>query len=257
MPIRRRPSSPIPVGVLLALGLVVACATASHAADLRDVPELTEADWQKLDRGEVSAKSAVLAGMDGGQAWVVLPYTPSEVYAIIRDVAAYPRWRADIKEVTSQKWIAPNVEEVSYVAHLVRTIHITLRRTHSEAPRYVWWTMKEGDIKAFSGGYNIYPLDQGETLLEYHTAADAGIWVPGFVKSAVTTSNLPSSLREFLPELERRFGHRERKPVKHLAVAPFRFCTFDCVDAAPPAVAMTPPTVGIPVTSETGSAGAK
>ena len=107
------------------------------------------------------------------------------VWAIAVDIADYPNWAHDIKDVTihSHDDQGRPFEVAFRASALGRSTHYTLRYDYSNAPRELGWKMLRGDIqRAIDGKFTFEPTAEGTTVARYDLAIDLVVPLPGFVK---------------------------------------------------------------------------
>jgi len=131
--------------------------------------------------------------------------SPERCFAISADIAAYPSWAADVKEVT----VAERDEEgrptlVAFRAGAFgRSTTYTLRYDYAEAPGVLAWVQVEGDITAkLDGRYVFAPAADGGTEVTYHLEAELRVPIPGFVKTRAQGRIQASALRELKARAE-------------------------------------------------------
>jgi uncharacterized membrane protein len=107
------------------------------------------------------------------------------VWEIATDIARYPEWARDIKEVVIVATDdAGRALEVEFRASaLGRSTHYTLKYDYSRAPAELVWQMLEGDIeRSIDGAFVFTSVDGGGTEVRYELAIDLVVPLPGFVK---------------------------------------------------------------------------
>jgi uncharacterized membrane protein len=107
------------------------------------------------------------------------------VWEIATDIARYPEWARDIKEVviTVTDDDGRPLEVEFRASALGRSTHYTLIYDYSEAPDVLGWKMLEGDIeRSIDGAFVFTPVDGDKTEARYDLAIDLVVPLPGFVK---------------------------------------------------------------------------
>lgn len=110
---------------------------------------------------------------------------PERVWAIAVDIARYPEWARDIKDVTIHTTDAEGrASEVEFRASaLGRSTHYTLIYDYADAPNRLGWQMLSGDIeRSIDGAFVFIPTADGGTEVRYDLAIDLVVPLPGFVK---------------------------------------------------------------------------
>ena len=116
---------------------------------------------------------------------ITIDASPERVWDIAVDIANYPNWAHDIKDVTiHQTDDAGRPAEVEFRASaLGRSTHYTLAYDYGAAPKRLAWSMVRGDIqRSIDGVFTFEPTDDGGTLVRYDLEIDLAIPLPGFVK---------------------------------------------------------------------------
>ena len=116
---------------------------------------------------------------------IVIDAPHERVWEIATDIARYPEWARDIKEVVIVATDdADRPLEVEFRASaLGRSTHYTLKYDYSRAPGVLVWQMLEGDIeRSIDGAFVFTPVDGGGTEVRYELAIDLVVPLPGFVK---------------------------------------------------------------------------
>jgi uncharacterized protein YndB with AHSA1/START domain len=116
---------------------------------------------------------------------ITIDAAPERVWDIAVDIANYPNWAHDIKDVTIHETDDEGrPAEVEFRASaLGRSTHYTLAYDYGAAPKRLAWSMVRGDIqRSIDGVFTFEPTDDGGTLVRYDLEIDLAIPLPGFVK---------------------------------------------------------------------------
>lgn len=116
---------------------------------------------------------------------ITIDAPPERVWDIAADIANYPAWARDIKDVTVHSTDDQGrPSEVEFRASaLGRSTHYTLKYDYELAPGQLGWKMLRGDIqRAIDGLFTFEPTDTGGTLVRYDLRIDLAVPLPGFVK---------------------------------------------------------------------------
>jgi uncharacterized membrane protein len=108
-----------------------------------------------------------------------------QVWATAVDIARYPEWARDIKDVVIHATDSNGrPSEVEFRASaLGRSTHYTLIYDYSDAPNRLGWQMLSGDIeRSIDGAFVFIPNAAGGTEVRYDLAIDLVVPLPGVVK---------------------------------------------------------------------------
>jgi ribosome-associated toxin RatA of RatAB toxin-antitoxin module len=114
---------------------------------------------------------------------IMINATPQAVMDVILDIAAYPEWQKDIREV---KVLERDQDDRVLRAHFVvdarlMTAIYTLAYTYS--PDAVRWELVSSEqLRQLDGGYTVTSATGGTTTVTYQLEADPTISVPGFLR---------------------------------------------------------------------------
>jgi ribosome-associated toxin RatA of RatAB toxin-antitoxin module len=213
----------VTAGVLLAPGATLGedaaaqLPTPSCVACRADVPTLREGlepgDWEVLRAGDVLAKATGPASDGKGRsvtALGIVPASPAQVWAVVTDWEAYPRF-------------LPNTEQTRVVRVEGSRVWLSqhLRLAFTDVRYGTVWTLEPErgvgrfaldpdaphDVAALEGSWQLAPLGDGaETFVRYAFWVDTGRPVPGFVQQALTRLSLPGVVRGVRDEVSRRYG---------------------------------------------------
>ncbi len=131
--------------------------------------------------------------------------TPERCFAVSADIAAYPQWAADIKQVT--------VDEVDdqgrpslvtfRAAAFGRSTNYTLAYDYSQAPEVLAWVQTRGDITAkLDGRYVFAPTPDGGSEVTYHLEVEMKVPLPGFIKMRAQSRIMSIALRDLKARVE-------------------------------------------------------
>ena len=130
---------------------------------------------------------------------MVVSATPARCFEVSSDIAAYPQWAADIKEVTIEATDAQGRPElVTFrAAAFGRSTSYTLAYDYSKAPEVLAWVQTRGDITSkLDGRYVFAPSGDGGTEVTYHLEVEMKVPLPGFIKMRAQSRIMSIASRE-------------------------------------------------------------
>ncbi|MGO8871906.1 MAG: SRPBCC family protein [Acidimicrobiales bacterium] len=136
---------------------------------------------------------------------MVVAATPARVFEVSSDIAAYPEWAADIKDVTiEERDDQGRPTLVTFrAAAFGRSTSYTLAYDYSEAPEVLAWVQTRGDITSkLDGRYVFTPSDNGGTEVTYHLEVEMKVPLPGFIKMRAQSRIMAIALRELKARAE-------------------------------------------------------
>ena len=136
---------------------------------------------------------------------MVVAATPERCFEVSSDIAAYPQWAADIKEVTvDERDDQGRPRLVTFrAAAFGRSTSYTLAYDFIEAPRVLAWVQTRGDITAkLDGRYVFAPDGDGGTEVTYHLEVEMKVPLPGFIKMRAQSRIMSIALRELKARVE-------------------------------------------------------
>jgi ribosome-associated toxin RatA of RatAB toxin-antitoxin module len=131
--------------------------------------------------------------------------TPERCFAVSADIAAYPEWAADIKEVAIDEVDDQGRPAVVTfrAAAFGRSTSYTLAYDYSEAPGVLSWVQTQGDITSkLDGRYVFAPDGNGGTEVSYHLEVEMKVPLPGFIKMRAQSRIMSIALRELRARAE-------------------------------------------------------
>jgi hypothetical protein len=131
--------------------------------------------------------------------------TPERCFEVSADIAAYPQWAADIKEVTIEQRDAEGRPSlVTFrAAAFGRSTSYTLAYDYSKAPGVLSWVQTHGDITAkLDGQYVFAAAPDGGTEVTYHLEVEMKVPLPGFIKMRAQSRIMSIALRELRARVE-------------------------------------------------------
>jgi ribosome-associated toxin RatA of RatAB toxin-antitoxin module len=131
--------------------------------------------------------------------------TPERCFEVSADIAAYPEWAADIKEVTiDQRDEQGRPTLVTFrAAAFGRSTSYTLAYDYSNAPRVLSWVQTHGDITAKLDGQYVFAAGpDGGTEVTYHLEVEMKVPLPGFIKMRAQSRIMSIALRELRARVE-------------------------------------------------------
>jgi len=179
--------------------------------DLVTYGQLTAEQQASLASGKVVRFQRESQGMEGAQAFVLLPASISEVWTLLVDYPTMNTWMHNVKDITQVTWVSPEVAHVGYVIDSpLKDVAYLLERTHTKEQR-IRWQRLSGDLQAVYGGYDLFPA-AGGTLLHYWSFVDAGLWLPSSVKTFFALSGMQKLMESIRAEAISRHRPRSSRP---------------------------------------------
>ncbi len=135
----------------------------------------------------------------------VVKATPARCFEVSSDIAAYPQWAADIKDVTVEERDAEGrPTSVTFrAAAFGRSTNYTLAYDYSRAPGALSWVQTAGDITSkLDGSYVFGPDGAGGTEVTYHLEVEMKVPLPGFIKMRAQSRIMATALRELKARAE-------------------------------------------------------
>jgi len=136
---------------------------------------------------------------------MVVSADPARCFEVSADIASYPMWAADIKEVTIVERDAEDRPSVVTfrAAAFGRSTSYTLAYDYTEAPGVLAWVQTEGDITAkLDGRYVFAPAAGGGTEITYHLEVEMKVPLPGFIKMRAQSRIMSIALRDLKKQVE-------------------------------------------------------
>ena len=131
--------------------------------------------------------------------------TPERCFAVSADIAAYPDWAADIKDVTIDERDDQGrpVLVTFRAAAFGRSTSYTLAYDYSQVPGVLSWVQTQGDITSkLDGQYIFTPAAGGGTDVTYHLEVEMKVPLPGFIKMRAQSRIMSIALRELRARVE-------------------------------------------------------
>jgi ribosome-associated toxin RatA of RatAB toxin-antitoxin module len=130
---------------------------------------------------------------------------PELCFSVAADIAQYPEWAADIKEVSIDELDDQGRALLTTwrAAAFGRSTSYTLEYDYSDAPRVLSWKLVKGDITTkLDGSYVFEPGEAGGTDVTYHLEAELRVPIPGFIKMRATSRIMSTAMRELKARVE-------------------------------------------------------
>jgi ribosome-associated toxin RatA of RatAB toxin-antitoxin module len=131
--------------------------------------------------------------------------TPERCFEVSADIAAYPEWAADIKDVTIDERDDQGrpILVTFRAAAFGRSTSYTLAYDYSQAPGVLSWVQTQGDITSkLDGQYVFTPAPGGGTEVTYHLEVEMKVPLPGFIKMRAQSRIMSIALRELKARVE-------------------------------------------------------
>jgi ribosome-associated toxin RatA of RatAB toxin-antitoxin module len=134
----------------------------------------------------------------------MIPASPAEIMAVLRDFVRYPEWARDLKAVevlgTDDEGRGRDVR--FRAAAMGRSTSYTLRYDHSDPDR-LSWKLIAGDLtRKLDGYYELAPRADGHTDVSYQLEVDLILPIPGFIKRRTQSKISHTALRELKARVE-------------------------------------------------------
>jgi ribosome-associated toxin RatA of RatAB toxin-antitoxin module len=136
---------------------------------------------------------------------MVVSATPAHCFEVSSDIAAYPEWAADIKEVSiDEQDDQGRPTLVTFrAAAFGRSTSYTLAYDYSEAPEVLSWVQTRGDITGKLDGRYVFAAEpSGGTEVTYHLEVELKVPLPGFIKMRAQSRIMSIALRELKARVE-------------------------------------------------------
>ena len=136
---------------------------------------------------------------------MVVSASPARCFEVSSDIAAYPQWAADIKDVIiDARDEQGRPELVTFrAAAFGRSTSYTLGYDYAEAPHVLSWKLTQGDITTKLDGSYVFDEDHsGGTDVTYHLEAELRVPIPGFIKMRATSRIMATAMRELKARVE-------------------------------------------------------
>ena len=136
---------------------------------------------------------------------MVVSATPERCFDVSSDIAAYPQWAADIKDVTiDERDEQGRPRLVTFrAAAFGRSTSYTLAYDFSQAPQVLAWVQTRGDSTSkLDGQYVFAPNVDGGTEVTYHLEVEMKVPLPGFIKMRAQSRIMSIALRELKARVE-------------------------------------------------------
>lgn len=142
---------------------------------------------------------------DRGSGECVIDAAVEDVWAVVVDLAAYPRWAADIKDVevrtTGDDGLPATVDWK--VGGFGVTVAYTLEYEHDPMRSQRWSLVRSNELRRMDGEYTLEALDDGTTRVNYELEVDLRIPVIGMIKRKAERKIVDHALRGLKAEVER------------------------------------------------------
>ena len=135
---------------------------------------------------------------------MVVAAPPERCFEVAADVAAYPSWVADLKDVQIlERDGQGRATTVAFRAGAFgRSTRYVLVYDYSAAPRELSWRQKDGDLtNRLDGRYRFTACPEG-TEVRYELAVELRVPIPGFVKRRAEGHILHAAVRDLKGRVE-------------------------------------------------------
>ena len=142
-------------------------------------------------------------GAKRAQRQIVVEGTPQQCFDALLDFESYPDWQAAVKdcEVVSRDGEGRARRVAFEIDAKVKTVSYTLDYSYEE-PHRLAWEFVEGDVKDVDGEFTLEDQGDGTTLATYALRLDAGVWMPGPIKSMLTDGVMQGAVDDLKARVE-------------------------------------------------------
>jgi ribosome-associated toxin RatA of RatAB toxin-antitoxin module len=123
--------------------------------------------------------------------------SPQACFDALTDFEALPRWQGAVRDVrVLERDEAGRGSVVEYEVDVrFKTVRYRLRQLYDE-PRRLASEYLGGDFRDFCGEWRFEPLGEGRTHAELDLRIDPGLYVPGFLRKAISDAVVRRALRD-------------------------------------------------------------
>jgi ribosome-associated toxin RatA of RatAB toxin-antitoxin module len=173
----------------------------------------TDEQWEELTSGKIL--SGEVGGSDkseqgGGAAVGIIRYPPEQVWTVVADFEARPKYVANAKEVHIVQVDGDRVWLSQHLKVLLTNVRFGTICTLQPERGVLSWVLDDSahhDIADTRGSWQLTPLaDRHETLVTYRAWINSGRYVPGFIENFLLKRSLPELIAGLRDEVRRRFG---------------------------------------------------
>ena len=134
---------------------------------------------------------------------IVVEAVPQACFDAFVDFETYPDWQAAVKdcEVLSRDSDGRARRVAFDIDAKVKTVSYTLDYSYEE-PHLLTWQFVEGDVKDVEGEFTLEDQGDGTTLATYALRLDAGVWMPGPIKSMLTDNVMQGAVDDLKARVE-------------------------------------------------------
>ena len=135
----------------------------------------------------------------------VIARPAADVFDAVTDFDKYPLWVTGLKQITDETPPGSDKKRIKFDAGTMGlTISYTLEYT-IVGEELMSWVSVAGGVKSIIGSYQLTPIDETSTQVNYRLEVDAGFGVPGPVRRAVTKLVVGAALPELKRYLENKY----------------------------------------------------
>jgi uncharacterized membrane protein len=138
---------------------------------------------------------------------IVVDGTPQACFDALLDYESFPDWQRAVKSVEVEaRDRAGRGRDIAFeIDAKVKTIRYRLRYSY-EPPHRIAWEYLGGDVKDVDGELVLEERGDGTTLATYSLALDAGVWLPGPVRTILTDQVMKGSVEDLKRRVESDHG---------------------------------------------------
>jgi len=134
---------------------------------------------------------------------IVVQGTPQQCFDALLDFESYPKWQNAVKdcEVLTRDRSGRGKEVHFEIDAMVKRIAYTLDYSYEE-PHLITWDFLEGDVRDIDGEFVLEDRGDGTTLATYGLRIEAGVWMPGKVKTVLSDQVMQRSVEDLKARVE-------------------------------------------------------
>jgi ribosome-associated toxin RatA of RatAB toxin-antitoxin module len=123
--------------------------------------------------------------------------SPQACFDALTDFESLPRWQGAVRDVqVLERDAAGRGTVVEYEVDVrFKTVRYRLRQVYDE-PRRLASEYLGGDFRDFCGEWRFEPLGDDRTHVELDLRIDPGLYVPGFLRRAISDAVMRRALRD-------------------------------------------------------------
>jgi ribosome-associated toxin RatA of RatAB toxin-antitoxin module len=138
-----------------------------------------------------------------GQQQALVHASAQDCFDAITDYETFPSWQDAVQSVeVISRYDDGLGREVGFVVDAkVKKISYRLEYSY-EAPHRIEWDYVAGDVRDIDGEMTFEEQDDGQTLVTYAVALDAGVWMPGPIRKVLSDQVMKRSVEDLKRRVE-------------------------------------------------------